>query len=60
MPAARRRYWYCRGQPSTFFQREEPGLAAAADAVSTPAVESDDDRMTQALEIFHAVLRPAL
>lgn len=45
-----------------FFQREEPGLAAAADAVFTPAVEShgDGDRMTQALENFHAVLRTAL
>ncbi|MGC9500893.1 hypothetical protein [Streptomyces sp. WG7] len=43
-------------------RREEPGLAAAADAVFTAAVEShgDDDRMTRALDAFHAALRPAL
>lgn len=43
-------------------RREEPGLADAADEVFTAAVEShgDDDRMTRALEAFHAALRPAL
>lgn len=43
-------------------RREEPGLAAAADAVFTAAVEGheDDDRMARALEDFHAALRPAL
>ncbi|GAA2704808.1 hypothetical protein GCM10010310_79180 [Streptomyces violaceolatus] len=43
-------------------RREEPGLADAADGVFTAAVEShgDDDRMTRALEAFHAALRPAL
>jgi hypothetical protein len=43
-------------------RREEPGLAAAADAVFTVAVEGheDDDQMAQALEDFHAALRPAL
>lgn len=43
-------------------RREEPGLAAGADAVFKAAVEDygDDDRMAQALEAFHAALRPAL
>ncbi|MFF4442426.1 hypothetical protein [Streptomyces sp. NPDC001621] len=43
-------------------RRTEPGLAAAADAVFTAAVEShgDDERMTRALEAFHEALRPAL
>jgi hypothetical protein len=43
-------------------RREEPGLAAAVDAVFTAAMENpgDDDRLTQALERFHATLRPAL
>ncbi|MYV47128.1 hypothetical protein [Streptomyces sp. SID2888] len=43
-------------------RREEPGLATATDAVFKAAVEShgDDDRMAQALETFHAALRPAL
>jgi hypothetical protein len=43
-------------------RRQEPGLAAAAEAVFTTAMErhGDDDRMTQALEAFHAALRPAL
>ncbi|MFI1568978.1 hypothetical protein ACH4ZX_39215 [Streptomyces sp. NPDC020490] len=43
-------------------RREEPGLAAAADAVFTAAMEGhgDDDRMVRALEDFHAALRPAL
>ncbi|MEW2432901.1 hypothetical protein AB0952_01710 [Streptomyces caniferus] len=45
-----------------FLRRGEPGLAAAADAVFTAAVEShgDGDRMARALEDFHAALRPAL
>ncbi|MFE7212456.1 hypothetical protein ACFU93_21175 [Streptomyces sp. NPDC057611] len=43
-------------------RREEPGLAAAADAVFMAAAEGygDDDRMARALEDFHAALRPAL
>lgn len=43
-------------------RREEPGLAAATEAVYEAAVEhaEDHDRMTQALENFHAVLRAAL
>ncbi|MFJ3820535.1 hypothetical protein [Streptomyces nodosus] len=43
-------------------RRAEPGIAAGAEAVFKAAVEShgDDDRMAQALETFHAALRPAL
>ncbi|MFB7575673.1 hypothetical protein [Streptomyces sp. NPDC056165] len=43
-------------------RREEPGLAAAADAVFMAAAEGygDDARMARALEDFHAALRPAL
>ncbi|WP_345666288.1 hypothetical protein [Streptomyces venetus] len=43
-------------------RRAEPGIAAAAEAVYEAAVghHGDDDRMAQALETFHAVLRTAL
>ncbi|MEU6703874.1 hypothetical protein [Streptomyces wuyuanensis] len=43
-------------------RREEPGLAEAADAVFSAAVEhyGDNERMAAALAAFHAALRPAL
>ncbi|MFF8954067.1 hypothetical protein ACF09I_35520 [Streptomyces sp. NPDC014940] len=42
--------------------RGEPGLADAANAVFTVAVDNhgDDERMTQAMDAFQAALRPAL
>ncbi|GAA3122975.1 hypothetical protein [Streptomyces goshikiensis] len=43
-------------------RRQEPGLAEAVEEVFTAISEnySDDDRITRALEAFHAALQPAL